>query len=299
MGEAFPVILQPFENPLLEIRGGGVIQNRRLIHEAGPAAHDRGDLGEHVFGDPLACLGGQGLAPGSGLFIRRRSDDVLHVQPEIPHLQRTHLREPAQVLAIGAHAGQGGLPGLLVLEIVVPPGHHEARGQPLDVPFPGGRMGFVEIIQIEDQIALGCGEEPEIEQMAIAAGLHLQPRAGRGGQIRGHQGGGAPQEGERTAQHPPIADRDQCVQAAFIGVFQDGDGIAPRGRGIPHAMGFAWQGGPEPLAVGHAFFSGAEHQAWPPIRRCPGFSSCSSPPDVHPARLAGFAVGGLHLVVDG
>jgi hypothetical protein len=44
---------------------------------------------------------------------------------------------------------------LLGGEAVVAAGHDQAGGQPLDVPFEGARQGLVEVVEVEDQAALG------------------------------------------------------------------------------------------------------------------------------------------------
>ena len=68
----------------------------------------------------------------------------------------------------------------VVRDTVVAAGDHEAGRQALDVPFPGRRQSLVEIVEVEDQVALGRGKQAEVGQVAIAAGLHLDPLTGVG-----------------------------------------------------------------------------------------------------------------------
>lgn len=62
-------------------------------------------------------------------------------------------------------------------------GDVEAGGEALHVPFPGAGVGFVEVVDIEDQVALGRGEATEVQQVAVAAERHDQAAVRRAGQI--------------------------------------------------------------------------------------------------------------------
>jgi hypothetical protein len=77
-------------------------------------------------------------------------------------------------------------------EPVLPSRHHEARGETRHVPLerPGQRL--VEVAQVEVEVALGCGPEPEVQDMGVAAELHLQTTVRTRGEVGRHHRGAAP-----------------------------------------------------------------------------------------------------------
>ena len=119
----------------------------------------------------------------------------------------------AQPLAIAAGAGYRRVATRRVRQAVGPGREHERGDQPLDVPFPGRRQGLVEVVDVEDDVALGRGEAAEIQQVAVAAGLDMNARRRRGGEVGGHDARRAAVEGERRLQHPAVADRDEFGHA--------------------------------------------------------------------------------------
>ena len=76
------------------------------------------------------------------------------------------------------------------------PGQDHAGGQALDVPFPWGGKRFIEIVDVEDQAALGRGKGAEVREVGIATGLHLDAGVRRVGQVGGHDRGGPAIESE-------------------------------------------------------------------------------------------------------
>ena len=76
-----------------------------------------------------------------------------------------------------------------------------AGRKPLNVPLPGRRQSFVEIVDVEEDVAFRRGETTEIHQVSVAAGLHAKSGRRRRGQIGRHDLGGAAIEGERRLGH--------------------------------------------------------------------------------------------------
>ena len=95
-------------------------------------------------------------------------------------------------------------------------GDNHAGCQALDVPFPWRRQSFVEIIDVEENVALRGSETAEIHEVSVAAGLHADPGCRGRSQIGGHQGGRAPIEGEGRLRHSSETDRDQLRDAPFV-----------------------------------------------------------------------------------
>lgn len=91
-------------------------------------------------------------------------DDVLHIEPRIPHLQWAHAGVLPEVLTVGTYALDSGLLGTRIGEIVISSGNHEAHRQSLQIPFPWGGMGFIEVVEIEDQVALRRGKRPKLSR---------------------------------------------------------------------------------------------------------------------------------------
>ena len=158
------------------------------------------------------------------------------MDPGIPDLQRRHPGVFRQPLAIAARGPDGRVAPVIVAQSVRPRREHERRGEPLDVPLPRRRQCLVEIVDVEDDVALRRREAAEVQQMAIAAGLHAYPCLGRGRKISRHHAGGAAIEGERRNQHPSIPHRQQFRQPLGVRNLQLRDRIgAVRGL-LPNPM---------------------------------------------------------------
>ena len=87
-----------------------------------------------------------------------------------------HGRIVGHVLAVAAHGGAHGARRIAFEQADLAAGDDHAGGQALEVPLPGRRQGLVEIVDIEDDAALGRGEAAEVRQMGVATGLHANPR---------------------------------------------------------------------------------------------------------------------------
>ena len=115
-------------------------------------------------------------------------------------------------------------------------GDDDAGRESLDVPLPGSGQGFVEIVDVEEDVALRRGEAAEIHKVSVAAGLYA--KSGRRGrrQIGRHDRGCAAIKGERRLGHASEADRDQLRDSAFVGLAQKLDRIAPILGRLPAAV---------------------------------------------------------------
>ena len=81
--------------------------------------------------------------------------------------------------AIAPDRGEDRLAALGRREPVAPGGDQHADGQPLDVPLPRTGKGLIEVVGVEDQRALGRGEEAEVGEVGVAAGLDDDAAPGR------------------------------------------------------------------------------------------------------------------------
>jgi hypothetical protein len=62
-----------------------------------------------------------------------------------------------------------GRASLIAIEAARPSGDLEAGDQALDVPLPRARQRLVEVVEVEDQVAVGRGEAAEVREVRIAA----------------------------------------------------------------------------------------------------------------------------------
>ncbi len=115
----------------------------------------------------------------------------------------------------------------------------------------GGWKRLVEVVDVEDDVALRRGEAPEVREMAIPAGLDSEPGDGRDGEIGGHDAGGPAVEGERRLQHAAVANWDEFRHAALVACAKDFDGIGAPGSTLPTAVLCARNGVAQGFAGGH------------------------------------------------
>ena len=224
----------------------------------------------------LAC----GLRPLLLRGDRRRAASKQLARPRGGRTRRrgcASRRPAASASRYSRDAGQHDRAPLLGGEPAVAAGDLEARRQPLDVPLPRARQGLVEVVDVEHQLPLGRGEHPEVRQVRVTAELDGQARAGRGGQVGGHDQRGAAVERERRDQHPAVADRHQLGDPLVRLLLEQRDRVGAVAAGS-HRRGCAGEPRCAPPCL------------WPHAPRGSGeqpFSSRYSVPGLRPAsRLA-------------
>ena len=125
------------------------------------------------------------MAQDTGIKIRIRLKAYDHkvIDQSAKQIIDTAIRTGANV------AGPVPLPTRRSTYTVVKSPHvYKTGGESFEIPFPGRRECFIEIIQIKNDFPLRRGKASKIQKMAIAAALHHNSRIGRGGQIRSHDG---------------------------------------------------------------------------------------------------------------
>ncbi|MNF66394.1 hypothetical protein D3C84_481840 [compost metagenome] len=181
-----PVILQGFTGSLDEALLIDMKKYRRLIDQAPAPCHFTADLGIEVIADTHPGLCHQLLAEFLELRIGCRINDGLGIQAVIPDLQWAELRQFTQAFPVGTHTLDSGSPCLFVSDLVIARGHDKTDRQAFYIPLPGSRKRFVEIVDVKYQVALGCREQPEVQQVAVPAGLYLDASVRGDGQVMGH-----------------------------------------------------------------------------------------------------------------
>jgi hypothetical protein len=103
---------------------------------------------------------------------------------------------------------------------------NEARREPLHIPFKWCRQGLVKIVDIEGETPLGRGEPAEIHEMTVAAGLNDYPALWGAGKVVRLYRGCASKVRKRRLEHPPVANRDQILEPAFVRSLDQRDDVA-------------------------------------------------------------------------
>ena len=101
----------------------------------------------------------------------RELHDGAAVDPRVVDVDGTHARVLRHPLAVRAHGFQHGMASLVAGERSRPGCHDEARRQAHHVPFPRTGQRLVEVVDVEEEVPLRRGEEPEVDEVRVAADL--------------------------------------------------------------------------------------------------------------------------------
>ena len=104
----------------------------------------------------------------------------------------------------------------------------------------GPAMRLVEVVQVEDERAVGRGEAPEVREVGVTAELCVQARARVGAEVCGHDLRRAAVERERRDEHPPVADRDELGNARGVLLLEQRERVSIRRqleRGVERLAG--------------------------------------------------------------
>ena len=140
---------------------------------------------------------GDPLAQQRPAVLRQHRQNIAVVEAGIPDVEYVHGSKVAHFLAIAAGARDRRIAAVRVGEPVRMGGEHKRGDEALGVPLPGCGQCLVEVVDVENQPALGCGKAAKIHQVAVAAHLDIDPADRCAGQIGRHHPGRAAVEGER------------------------------------------------------------------------------------------------------
>ncbi len=155
----------------------------------------------------------------------------------VPDVHGVHRRELGHGAAVGAHRGERRVPRVGLAEAVVARRDGEARGHARDVVLERAGQRLVEVVEVEEQGALGRGEDAEVGEVRVAAELRREAGPGRVLEVGGHDPRRPAVEGERRDQHAPVAHGHQVGLASGVLFFQQRDRIGAVRRRLP-----AWRG---------------------------------------------------------
>ena len=171
-------------------------------------------------------------------------DAARHVEARVPDVEVPHRREVRHRLAVLPDGVRHhGTPRALVVA-ELPTGDCEARREALDVPLERAAKRLVEVVDREDQSAVGCGEHTEVRQVRVAAELSVQTGARTGSEIRGHEKGAAAIEGEGRLEHAAVADRDELWKPGLGLLLEELDRIPSQRCRLPAGVNRSRQLGP-------------------------------------------------------
>jgi hypothetical protein len=128
-----------------------------------------------------------------------------------------------------------------------------ACGKPLDVPLPWRREHLVEVVDGEDQFALGRAEYAEVRHVHIATSVHKHSGRRQRRKVSRHHGRGSAQKCERRGQHAGVSDRHQLLNARAVLSLQNLDRICPIGVRCELRVRLPRYFAAERLAFGAAF----------------------------------------------
>ena len=187
---------------------------RRFADDAQLAVNLAGQLRERPH--PVLGTGLREVAAEAGGFLLAggrfpTSCDRLHVDLRVPDLEVAELGHPPHRRPVlGRHRGNDVQP-LAALEAALAPGDGEARGEPHHVPLPRPRQSLVEVVDVEDELAIGRGVGAEVGEVGVAAELHVEAAARGRRQVGRHHRRRAAVEGEGRDQHARIAQRHELA----------------------------------------------------------------------------------------
>ena len=154
----------------------------------------------------------------------------LDVGEGVPDVEPRHPRERPDRLAVGAPRGLDDGVRVGRGEAAVAGSDLQAGAQSLDVPLPGARQRFVEVVDVEHEVPFRRGEEPEVGQVRVTARLNGEPRGGGCCQVADHHRCRPAEKAQRRGGHPSVADWQQLRNPRPVLPGQDGERIGTGGR---------------------------------------------------------------------
>ena len=125
------------------------------------------------------------------------------------HFQLRHAGKCAHLHGVSLDAGRGGSSRGAILVARGASGQHQRRCHALQVPLERAPNGLVEVIEVEDQPAIGRGECAQVAHMRVAAKLAHDPGGRKLRQVGGHHRRRAAKVSERRLRHQLILELDQ------------------------------------------------------------------------------------------
>jgi len=153
-------------------------------------------------------------ALGDAQDLRDGLDIMETVDLVTREVEHGHSREGVHHGAVALQGGLGGFAEQAVLRAHLAAREDEAGSHALDIPLERAADSFVEVIDVEDQAAIGRGEGAEVADVRVAAELCVDPGVGPKREVVGHNGNRAAEEAEGRHGHAFVLDGDERGYAA-------------------------------------------------------------------------------------
>ena len=95
-------------------------------------------------------------------------------------------------------------------------GENDGGGHAFDVPLEGAADGFVEVVDVEGEAAVGSFKGAEVEDVSVSAKLGEEVGVGLAGEVGSHDGHGSAIETEGTSCHALVLDGDERLDAGAL-----------------------------------------------------------------------------------
>jgi len=176
----------------------------------------RGEAVERVAGSRRRRIVGDRIADPR----HRVAIDVVRVEPRVPNVEVTHACESPHRLAVRPHDSKHGPGSLGLAEVALPRRHLETGCETLDVPLERARQGLVEIVEVEDQVALRRCEAAEIGEVRVARELDGEPGPDGRGQVVRHHNCRPAEEGEGRDEHATVTNWHEFRHTRAVLLFE-------------------------------------------------------------------------------
>ena len=206
---------------------------RGMRGDARPARPRRRELGERAPARPrlLALLELDLHLAAVGRF--EVVDELVEARALVPDVEERQGGVVPHPVAVGVDRRRHRGVCLGGLHPVLPGGHHQAGGEAGDVPLEGPGQRLVEVTQVEVEVALGRGPEPEVQDVGVTAELDFNAAVGAGGEVGRHDGGRAAVEVPRRDGHALVPERGELGQPDVVLGQERVDGIVAAGLLVP------------------------------------------------------------------
>jgi hypothetical protein len=152
------------------------------------------------------------------------------------HFNAGHSRKFLQLCSVGRGTGQYSVARSSVRVASFPASKNQAGRKPTQVPFPRGTNGFIKVVDIEYQPAIGGGIRAQVAHVSVTANLNRNSGAGQGRQIGRHHSDIPTEEPKRGDRHSSHLDGDQFSNAFLIDLKNDFNGIVATLAAVPVSM---------------------------------------------------------------